>query len=376
MKRTLLTIMAILAILSFSQAQTIDSNLRYWNEGPLKWEDFTVRNYKGDIRSSMHLVYNFKPVSKKTGNLTVRYYQANTAMDKGLSWVRTEDMTADELAYNQLLFDISEVNRREMQAELNNISSNYSKADIMDYYGTKNRQMIKELEDESDYGMRKQIVGSYAARTAEKLSHMPEDSIPEFECRNVGYGMHLGLESDIYMGDGALAFNPIWSFIYGFELAYKRSSLFLEMAMGTGSVNNTFDFTAINNGKAETITWHAGNPVYSVEMDLVYGFAVIDNDRFKVSPIVGIGLNALSDSYYAEEETGTIGGLHASAGLNIDWKFNRTVSYAPSFFASEEYTETTLRTKVYVAYNGYMAGFNPYTINVAVMINMFGRMLK
>lgn len=371
-----MTIAAALTAFTAVSAQSIDEDVKFYDEGPLTWNDFTTGEFDSSDWSRMGIVYKVSTEKQKFGNLKVHRYVARTGIDKFSTWVKKDAMTEANLKYCRLIFDISELTRRKMQAEIDANRFNYSNRDILDYYHNQNNSRIELIKDESGSGARKDIVERRLADVASQLGSDPTDSLPAYTLRRFGYGMHCGLETNIYTGIGGKYLRPSVQFIYGFELNWKKSSFFIDLGLGSGKVGNDLMFYGTKRNEITEVIWAAGESYQVAQADIIYGYPVIDNDYIKVLPMAGVGINTLSNKLYDTENSSGMGGLHLMAGVTAAWKFSRRLTLAPAMLSYNEYTEGTLRLKAYVARHSYMDGFNPITVNFALTVSLSGRMIR
>ena len=102
------------------RAQSYDESFRYWNEGPLTFKDFTIRDMWTDdpmVSSSMEYGIAYKDTVLRFGNLRYQTLYSLAKMDRVNSWIRTGRATELTLKYHQVAFDIAELNRRKLQEE-------------------------------------------------------------------------------------------------------------------------------------------------------------------------------------------------------------------------------------------------------------------
>lgn len=359
-----------------SAAQSIDSSLRFWDEGELTWDDFNKRNTGGYEKSNISTSFQRYTDTQKYGNLKVVRTKLRTALNKESTWVRTEHISEKLLRYNQLVFDLAELTRQEMQREIDMNLGRYGYDEILKFYREKYNVKLQELHEESSEGEREDVISKYEEEVAGKLAEDPGDGIPQIEFNNWGYGYHIGFRSAFTTGKHAMYLKPTYGMSLGFDITYKRSMLSLYLGVGSGKIGADMKMTATIDRRDTEVVWERGLNYNSMETDIIYGFCVIDNSFMRLAPIIGIGMNNLS--HKVEENTNTsMTGMHLLGGVDINWKLLRTASiaYTP-WWGGKTYGETSLKTRIFVARSNLMQGFSPYSINVSVAVDFYGKGVK
>ena len=100
------------------------ANVRYWNEGPLRWSDFSgnppIKTADSYFCGRLEIRTNVDERDKRLFNNETLYSTVALAvMDKSQSYADSTKCTDRQLRYYQMLFDKLEVLRRRLQADLN-----------------------------------------------------------------------------------------------------------------------------------------------------------------------------------------------------------------------------------------------------------------
>jgi len=242
MKRTFIIILIGLVPISGIIAQNYKKE---WADGKLTWEDFTER--KGGLNAS-ELKYFLGYSSEKQvfKDTVVWRYVAFAYMDKSLSWVNPEYKTEENLRYNQLIFDIVEVHRRMLQMELDRVNSVFEiERRFQNIYSSCSDDIERfksELDDEDNLN----TIIFWEQQISTQLDRYKEIPIPKFENRSFGYAFHAGLGSGGFTGSIGKHFNPTVNFIFGFDVAYKKSIFYLNATLGGGKVKKDYIFDENN----------------------------------------------------------------------------------------------------------------------------------
>jgi len=367
MKRTVAIIIFVVAIIS-AKAQNLESSMRYWDEGKLTWEDFEKRSFEGEGRSYLSPIYHAEYKTIKHGNLKYHKYVTRTAFDKSNTWVRTEYISDRLLRYNQLILDIAEATRKDLQKDLNS-NSNYSKSYIYEHYTNKALNTIIKLAEESKGGDDVSIIERYEKEIEPKLAETCSDSIPELKLKNWGAGYQIGYSTGIFTGAGRELLKSHHNFSIGLLFSYKRSHFIIDMEAGGGKIRQDIPMEVRNKESVKNVIWPAGENCGHTSIDIDYGYAVYDGAWLKVCPFVGVGASIFSKDLQEEDEkvSTNMGGLQILAGVNLNWKFSRTLSPLT-------YNESSIRTKIYAARTNLMKGMEPvWSINAGIAFDFYGR---
>ncbi len=126
--------------------------MKFWDEGRLTWDDFNKRNTDGYEKSNISTSFYRYTDTQKYGNLKVIRTKLRTALNKESTWVRTEYISDKLLRYNQLVFDMAEATRQEMQNEIDVNLGKYSYEEILKFYRDKYNVKLQELREETMEG--------------------------------------------------------------------------------------------------------------------------------------------------------------------------------------------------------------------------------
>ena len=91
---------------------TMDSSVRYWDEGPLTFDNFSTRDTEWPAISQFGYNIMYSPKEWKIGNTVIRAYDSRSFMNPYSSWVHSKYRTDELLQYIQTEFDYVEICRR------------------------------------------------------------------------------------------------------------------------------------------------------------------------------------------------------------------------------------------------------------------------
>jgi len=357
----------IIYIIFINEIQSQD-NIKYWNEGNLTWADFQEKSSDNEVSE---LFYNFGYSSKKQkfGDTTLSRLSAYCYIDKNLSWIDTVFKDDQYLKYNQVIFNILELFRRNLQYELDRLSSISEVQNKSQMVYSKLNSEIKKYKDETEQGDDLDIIDLWDSRITQELKMASDDRIPAFTDRNFGYGINLGFGSGFFTNSLSNYFSPTINFIVGFDLGYKNSILYLNATLASDKVKN--NFLADNY-------WSSGQRADVAIIDISMGQALINNQNIKFSPFFGLGITEFTSTTQTEPKTDLrFVDYNYLFGLNLDVKLKTTISIIPPEFTSPRVKfETGIRIKLYVAHVNYNMDLEGNSINLTVGINRFCNLIR
>lgn len=369
LKALLLLMAALAAVPAAMQAKNrISSYLRPYDEGPLRWEEFSLKITHADSTSAaLSNVLRPETSKEKFGNMVVRRMVMGNYFDKDESWVSPESRSELNLKYLQTIFDISELYRRKIQRRLDTFSPRL--ATEIDSLSTERLKTLEELRKESSYGNDAAAVERFASEAGKELSEYPavEYSVPEFSCNDFIYGMYLGFGTTVPFGESAVYFAPAYSFLFGFEFGYRRSSWYVDASTGAGRV--------LEAPPASTM-WQASDIFSYSNLNLLYRYAAVDSDSWKLGPLAGISY-ATYERLVSKGELDPLArdldGIKFSLGVEADWKYRKLLNLTT---IPGEYVESTIKARLYASREQYFNAFGGWSLNFSLIFNWSGRMLK
>ena len=379
MKR-FLSFMSIMMLSVFSLSAQTDLSYKEWQDGALKAEDFTKRRSSGELIGQVYTgIQTYSGEWEKvTWNLRVKRLQSKTVFDPIRSWVRSDSLSDQAVRYGQLIFDATELSRRQM---MNHLASGPHKPDyhtVVRRYYDMNEARTDEIERVTEEGKNLAELQLQETIIAEELAKTPEiyGEIPEYTLRKFAIGAYLGAASQFHLGDNSSYFTPAYGFLLGFNIGIGRSAIYWDMVLGGGSRLNR-DIPGKKTG-----TWYSGNKLRYGESTFQYAYDVYDGDVFKISPFAGVGVGFMdydSPDKDAEIKTDEIAGLRLLAGLSFEFKYLRSLYLVGDPVWSSMYgglNEHSLRLKVYVARTSYPNAMSPYSINCSLSFNLLSKYMK
>ena len=341
--RAFLILASCIPALNLSAQQRI---LRSWELGPLTWNDFQVRNvpdnslYFSNLAAELFCGYE----RQRDGNLVYESYTVHNRMYQLSSWYDPDKCTDWTLRYEQTRFDIMEFYRRLIHnqhyenQQLNNIYRSYSSS---------LNDVIRTFDRMSKYGADTLVVAEYERIYKEKLDSIAVIPIPGPIIRTKKWGMagSLGPDMECFLTNVP----DELSFTYGIRLGFQIN--FNRWFMDINSIFHNAGYLESDNFYYDPecdYSWKKGRKVTTIEADINLGYKILDNNRWTLMPIVGIGGNSFRqntdtpiDGQSYGYQLSHISGTRVVAGMMLDWKHRRILLYS-----TNEYLESKIRFRL------------------------------
>lgn len=379
MKRTLV-IVAITCMSVFRLSAQTDLSYKEWSEGPLKTEDFSKRRSSGELIGQVYTgIQTYSSDWEKVEwNLRVKRLKSKTVFDPIRSWVRSDTLMDQAVRYGQLIFDATELTRRQMQNHLAATPHTIDSESVIGRYFALNEARTDEIERVTEEGRNLAELQLQERIIAEELAALPEtsDEIPEYTLRKFAIGAYIGAASQFHFDDYSSYFTPAYGFLWGFNVGIGRSAIYWDMVLGGGS-------RLLKPIPGDDIgTWYPGSKLLYGEGTFQYGYDIYDGDVFRFSPFAGVGVGFMdynTPDSNAEVGMDEIAGLRLLAGLSFEIKYLRSLYLLGDPVWSSVYggiNEHSLRLKVYVARTSYSNAMSPYSINCSLSFNLLSKYMK
>ena len=351
--------------LLLSLAAQAQDHVRTWNKGPLTWNDFkVVRPSVGDEHSYLEFTLDISTTPEERYGATLWAENAVASIDRDRSWVDSAYRTPEELQYNQVLFNIVECYRRQMQIEIDTGGTPDA-----NYY----MKLLVYTADSfclsTAYGADTAAVHYWDYVIHERLAALapalvenhgqriaPANYMPT---RRFGFGMGGGLKATA--GDLHHYFRSGGAFAMDFEIGEGHSLLNFGMLIGgSRCLDSVFHKTDYNND-----LW-TNDRLSVLDFNMTYGYAVVDNPRFRVMPFGGIGMLG----YFLDqgEDESSVGPVAFSYLLGVDLRYN----FSNDMYIFHRHSEQmifALYGKAYLSYNQFNhveGNLSGLTFNLAV----------
>ena len=355
---------------SHNPGLTMEATVRYWDEGPLTYADLSAR--KSELPKISEFQYNISWTTSdwKTGNTRFRVPVSRSYLNPYASWVHPDFRTDTMLQYIQTGFDYVEICRRRAMRELMQ-GSTFGQGSVMKFHLDVADSFMAKLKDETQQGQDAAAVQDYARRVKAELAQTEEVQYDDLRIdpRGFGMGMHWGIRSEFYTGPVTYYLTPIAGLDFGFDFCFSRINLYIGSLLGLGG---RYKQAIARDG----YQWNAEERMKGGNIEVSLGYTVFDSQWWKVAPFAGIGVGFIDYPYHPgnpDKKSDGISGFRYQAGISADLKFSRLVDYVQ---ALEGLSETSVRSRLYVAHTAFPTPAPSWTVNFGLSVNMLGWILK
>ena len=376
-------VFTILGLQGFAQERAAYKDaVKLWEEGPLTEADFSVRHLPNtSVSIAGELDWGIRSDRKvdKIGNLRFEHPVSYSYMDKLNSWRDPDYAHPWSMDYFQTMFDLVELNRRKMQADMD--ANPQDCEEIKDYYNRSVHSQTEALEVESDKGNDAAVVARYQVRCKEDmeaLAKTQEDTPlkePAYRHTAVGIGMYAGYEGE--------AFSQPLADVLG-----MRHQLFFGWVFPINQVYTSLDFAAALKApvkvdgalydQVENYDWRKDKPYTGGQFNFRLGYRVFDQARMAVIPFTGIGGSFIRQDTGREDSDGdaiisACGGLRLQGGILLHWKYLRHLTLGNY---EREYGEHALAFRLYGARTTFRGLPPAWSVNFGVCVDVTAWPLK
>ena len=267
---------------------------RSWKRGALRVEDFGSMVALGD-KSSSHLEYaiTYSLGGNDEGAHTYIYCRPSAVMYPAASWMAEGHRTEQELTYNQAIFDLVEVHRRQLMRQAF-VAKKHSQYDLL--LANEMQQLNREvsvLQVATDYGRDSATLEHIRLTNRQWLNDNPGGR-PVFEPRR--YWWILGMEFGVDLSTGFISevVTPsIGSSGFFYGLGWNRHGLYFRLVN-----SDVLSRDSVMSYTGEMLR----EPLVRVDAQVLgYGYTLIDRTSYSITPYVAIGTTSLEwymgDSY-------------------------------------------------------------------------------
>ena len=272
------------------QAQT---DRRLWSQGPLTWNDFTIMPASSGQRSYLQYGIGYNPVRDTLDGVRCCYYRAESWMLPSSSWVTANHRDSNTLRFNQIIFDMLEVERRQLQQSINANTNEIAYGEILRAASSSLSSRIESFSLLSHDGADTAVLSAFERQVAAELAQLPADYHPRYTARPFGYGLYVGIGVTGSTGSMGKAFAPGAGLNLGFDFSYNRHLLILDGTLGLCKARQTF---SLADPDGTVNTFPEGKLGGLLTINFGYGYTLVDNLRWQLSPFVALGIREFSYS--------------------------------------------------------------------------------
>lgn len=284
-----------------------------WNDGRLHYDDFRGHPSQSSEGSFAEFHLSYSIAYDTVNGIAIGYPYAEALMMPHGSWMLPYYRNEKRLRYHQLQFDLAEIERRQMQHAL--VKNGLYGEDILDNAYAHLMQQFDSLRLFTSEGRDTAALRRYEQMTAETLSSLPDTKklhfVPSwfYEC---SYG--LGFQS--FGGTLGKAFSPGISFNMDIQALKNRHALGFDLSIGVTSAYH--DIWSVDD------YFYSNTSVTDLQFRLEYGYRIVDNNHWSMTPYLGGGLHVLDQS--EEDVTFNSSAFTFGAGLVLQYRINLSFS--------------------------------------------------
>jgi len=347
-------------------------NERLWEQGKLTWDDFQAEPlFSSPNDSELSYQLSYSTTRTKSADTVILKFKTKNYINPKISWIKESQKSEKLLRYNQVIFNIIELNRRKLQYDLHRIESVYQSESVFNTHNENLNYDLRLFYEKTKSGNNLSDLDSLENKISRKLEANPLEIIPEFTEKNLGFGFNLGLGTGLFSGTINEYLSPTFNFIYGFDIAYKNAILFLNGSLSSSKVKRQFT--------ENQLLWNEGIKTNIAILDVSLGYALVDNAKHKLTPYAGMGVFEVS---VAENEGEAFNDHRITDfgliyGLNYDFKFRKSLRFTPAPYANgyREKTENNIRARLYITHPNF-ENMNGTSINLAISYSFFGKIIN
>lgn len=370
MKHRLLLILC----LSLPFLGNAQEDYRNWRKGPLTWNDFktVAHDSIGEEHSYLEFFLYIQETSEEHDGVYLLVQSAEAGMDRKKSWVDSASRTPEELHYNQVIFNLAELYRRYMQIELDTGGT----PDVGHYM----KLLVADVEifcTETMFGADTAAVAQWDNYIREEMTAVAPDvaenhslmiqrmSTKENYKTTNRFAAGMGAGMKIPTGDFHKYFRTGGGFYMECEFGYGRQVLGGSLFLG-GS--RCLDTLWHHTDRGQDLWKNDDLTILDLKFD--YGFAVVDNNHFRLTPFVGVGVLGYCVEVTSEDtyETTLVGTSAFSWRAGIDFRYHFLTNVTQSRH-SREISQLTLFAKTYAEqarFGNYKGNPRGWTFNIVI----------
>ena len=369
----------LLSVLALSVSAQTDR--RFWSQGPLTWNDFTVMPASSGQRSYLQYGIGYIPVRDTLDGIRCCYYRAESWMQPGSSWVTDNHRDSNTLRYNQILFDMLEVERRQLQRAVNDNPNAFAYGDMLRAASTSFSSRIDSFSLLSQDGADTAVLSAFERQVAAELAQYPADYRPRYTARPFGYGLYIGIGATGSTGSMGKAFSLGVGLNWGFDFSYNRHLVILDATLGLCKARQTH-FLADPDGTMNCFP--DGKLGGLLTINLGYGYTLVDNLRWQLTPLAALGIRMLSYSDQNTNNNFDYARPEPVIGLQFRRHFWQQRSF-PEYFGLaggdkvSELSRVSLQTRLLLSYSSFpdlQGSPTGLSIQAQVALSLNGRLFN
>jgi hypothetical protein len=340
---------------------------KFWHDGRLQWSDFH-QTLSGEYASELRYTLGFKQEKFRTGDTIIQQPTAFAFVNRPASAVNPQFRNEQHLRYNQVVFDILESHRRQLQYELFRANSHSEANQALQLIHTQADEEIQRFQRESQGGHNLQVTEVWETLVALKINRLGEQT-PFLTLRRFGLGFHAGFGTGLLSGTMGNHFGLPFSFVFGYDFWWNKISLMTSFALSGGKTRETY------TGPTH---WQKGERANLALLDFSLGYQTYSAPKWRVTPYLGLGINEFSEPTTQKEVSPQrMVSYRYSAGVCIDYRLVKMLNLQPNpLLSTKEFSEIGIRTRLSVSRADFYPDLNGFTYTLSVGISGLWRGLR
>ena len=371
MKRIFAIVALLLPLMLTAQGQ------RLWADGPLTWNDFRTVTADGN---SSYLCYRFG-YSQVTGRTAegnkIDYYRAEAYMVPAESWVDARYRTDLLLRYNQLVFDLLEVERRQLSRTVITCNTQSSLDAALASANTTMTNTLLSLRVATADGTDSNAIALWEQSTRRRLDTLPAEVQPAYEQMPISAAFALGYGASVPLGGTDDYFTSGSGMYFTTDVGYKRHILDLNYTLTDAKLCVAIVYTDAQHTSHIVNQHEAANLISGT---LCYGYRMVERPCCNLTPLVGWswGTRFVSDG----QQRASLNCNGVALGLNYRYHFSRRYRMSGLIASNGDVPELTLWSvdarmiATRSVYDNSDASSNGWTLLFGIGVSMGGHQAR
>ncbi len=328
------------------------NDIKHWEDGKLSWYDFQGTPEQGGM-FYLKNYFGFSTNVEKSNDTIVRRIKAYTYILKKGSWVNSAYMTEQYLKYNQVIFNIMELQKRKFQYDLDRVKSPEEVNELFNLYSTALENEINKFKNVSNSGHNTEIINDWEQKTLKEINSYGNKKIPNFRKSNLGLGIYAGVGANIALNNNYLSGGVILR--YGLNAIYKKVYTALGVSLAGGTLKN------------DMLPFAKGDKYSIGRINIYGGYTIKDDAKIQVIPYLSFKSGTID--FNVKEQTNP-SGQEFGIGIKSGYKIKKVLSLVPSeYFSKKTYTELLLYCKIEVSRFQYGSDNQCYFLSLTLGVN-------
>lgn len=274
---------SVICILILGQAQA--QNIHTWKMGPLTWNDFTPNTAIEKQVSHLEYYMGIDSRTKEVDGVCYSKPIAYAYTSPEYSWVDTNYLSSQLLQYNQCIFDLVELYRRQLEGKLQD-SSIFTPSQLLNNTMRLLGDDVRRIEIETQYGTDTAALHRWQAKIQAQLDATnPTTTAYGHTDAPFAWGMSTNFALHCNGGELREYFSHGLGMSMNYEMQYKRSLWGAGLQLGGSKC-----LKVAPNVRDSNDSLFVDDPLVDIGFYGYCGISVIDNSRTRLTPFVGYGL--------------------------------------------------------------------------------------